>query len=63
MVTYYLLDKNNKRKDKFVAYSDIAAEYNTTRNAVAGKFYRAEHENNSQIITLNGDRIERVRSI
>lgn len=61
MIKYYSLDSKGKRQDLFIAYSDVAAEFNTTRNAIAGKFYRAKHERNSNIIEVNGIKIEQVK--
>ena len=60
MIRYYLLDDKNRRTEMFVAYSDIAAEFGTTRNSIAGKFYRAKHQQNSSIISVNDHLIERV---
>lgn len=59
MIKYYSLFKNGKRKDEFVAYSDIAAEFGTTRNSIAGKFYRARKEGSDTII-VNGVKIQQV---
>lgn len=59
-VRYYILDSKNKRKDMFIAYSDIGAEFGVSRNSVAGKFYRAFHEKKTNVIEINGTKIERV---
>ena len=56
MIKYYSLDKKNKPKDLFVSYSDIAMEFETTRNSIAGKFYRAR-KNNQKFILVNGNKI------
>jgi hypothetical protein len=57
---YYLLNQKGKRTDLFVAYSDIGAEFGVSRNSIAGKFYRAR-KIGSNIIDVNGNKIEQVR--
>ena len=50
---YYTIGSNNRIE--FESYSDIAAEYNTTKGIIAGKFYRTK----TNIIYIGNDKIIR----
>ena len=50
---YYTIGTKNRKE--FNSFVDIAAEYNTTKGAVAGKFYRTK----TNIIYISKDKIIR----
>lgn len=58
--TYYRLTSRGNRKEQFFSYVDIAYEYGTTKGSIAGKYDRARAKN-SNIINVNGNRIEKVK--
>lgn len=57
---YYEIDKNNKYKEEYLCYSDIAMDLGVTRNVIAGKFYRARKKN-IDIITVNNKKFKRIK--
>ncbi|MBR2247684.1 MAG: hypothetical protein IJ880_11815 [Bacilli bacterium] len=57
---YYLINDEGKHLAEYIAYSDIAADLDVTRNVIAGKFNRARKKG-TNIIEVKGQKFKQVK--